>query len=107
VHVPGENSNARDEKSRHHEGIDKLVNESKTTAPMIEKQTVDLLKKKLKIPTGYQCIKEEVAHMLKATSLPNPTAKKGKTISTKVGEQEVKNIPVTLHNRKIKMLKEV
>ena len=47
---------------------------------MTEKQAVELLQR-LKIPTGYQFTKEEVAHMLEATSLPNPTAKKSKKSS--------------------------
>ena len=61
----------------------------------------------MKIPTGYEFTKEEVSHMLEATSLPNPEKKKRKTSTSKLGEREVTNIPVTLYNRKIKMPKEV
>ena len=106
VHVPGEQNEISDVLSRHHTEIDSLIKENKEVPPMSEKQAMQLLNR-LKIPNGYEFTKEEVSYMLEATSLPNPTQKKKRTSSSKLGEREVSNNPTTLHNRKIKMPKEV
>jgi hypothetical protein len=44
VYVPGENNGVSGVLSTHHEGLDKLVKESKTTTPMTEIQKIYLLK---------------------------------------------------------------
>ncbi len=51
--------------------------------------------------------KEEVAYMLEADSLPNPDKTKKRKSTAKTGVRVIKNTPITLHNRKIKMPKEV
>jgi hypothetical protein len=87
VNVPEENNEVSDVLSRHHEGIDKVVKESKTTAPMTEKHMMNLIKR-LKIPQGYQLKKRRSrAHMLRTTSLPNPTARKRENIPVKLGKK--------------------
>ena len=75
VHVPGEQNEISDVLSRHHADIDSLVKDPKEVPPMSEKQALQILNR-LKIPTGYEFTKEEVSHMLEATSLPNPEKKK-------------------------------
>ena len=106
IHVKGENNEVADVLSRQHKDIDKLKEEVKQSKPMSEKQTLELLNK-LKIPKNYHFTKEEVADMLDAPSLPNPAAKKAKESAAKAWIRTVSNMPKTLHNRKIKMPKEV
>ena len=106
IHVKGENNEVADVLSRHHPEIDKLKEEVKQAQPMTEKQAIELLNK-LKIPRDYHFTKEEVAEMLDAPSLPNPTDKKAKESTAKTGIRTIKNMPKTLHSRKIKMPKEV
>ncbi len=69
-----------------------MVKESETTTLITEKQTVNPLNR-LKISPGYQFTKEEVAHKLEATSIPNSIAKNGKKTIAKLREREVKNTP--------------
>ena len=104
-HVPGVNNEISDVLSRHHVGIDKILEEAKTLRPMTEEQTVQFLKR-LCIPEGYVFTKEEVATMLELDSLPNPVDKKKKQSSAKLGERHVKNVPQTLPSRKIRLPKE-
>jgi hypothetical protein len=104
-HVPGVNNEISDVLSRHHDGIDKILEEAKGSRPMTEEQTVQLLKK-LCIPENYKFSKEEVATMLELDSLPNPVEKKRKSSAAKMGERQIKNVPKTLSARKIKMPKE-
>ena len=106
IHVKGENNEVADVLSRQHVDIDKLKEEVKRSKPMSEKQTIELLNK-LKIPKNYSFTKQEVADMLDAPSLPNPVEKKSKESAAKTGIRTVNNMPKTLHNRKIKMPKEV
>ena len=104
-HVPGVNNEISDVLSRHHVGIDKILEEAKTLRPMTEEQTVQFLKR-LCIPEGYVFTKEDVASMLELDSLPNPVDKKKKQSSAKLGERQVKNVPQTLPSRKIRLPKE-
>ena len=106
VHVPGEDNEISDVLSRHHIGIDKVLELEKKTRPMTEKQSLELINR-LKCPTGLKFTKEEVAFMLDAASLPGPDGLKKRKTTAKTGVRDVKNTPVTLHNRKIKMPKEV
>ena len=106
IHVKGENNEVADVLSRQHKDIDKLKEEVKQSKPMSEKQAIELLNK-LKIPKDYHFSKQEVADMLEAPSLPNPVDKKAKESAAKTGIRTVSNMPKTLHNRKIKMPREV
>ena len=105
-HVPGEHNEVADILSRHHTDIDKIFQEEKFTKCLSEKQSIDLLRR-LRMPTNEIFTKEEVAHMLEADSLPSPDEAKKKKSAAKTGVREVKNNPKTLHNRKIKMPREV
>jgi len=105
-HVPGENNEVADVLSRHHLDIPKIISEEKQTLPMTEVQAVAFLKR-LKCPNGTRFTKEEVAFMLDADSLPNPVGAKKRKSAAKTGQRDIKNTPSVLHNRKIKMPKEV
>ena len=105
-HVPGENNEVADVLSRHHTDIDKIFQNEKFTKCLSEQQSIDLLKR-LRMPTNEIFTKEEVAYMLEADSLPSPDEIKKKKSAAKQGLREVKNNPKTLHNRKIKLPKEV
>ena len=105
-HVKGENNEVADILSRHHTDIDEIFKNEKITKCLSEKQTIDILRR-LRMPTNEIFTKEEVAHMLEADSLPAPEEVKKKKSTAKDGIREVKNTPKTLHNRKIKMPKEV
>jgi len=106
-HVKGENNEVADVLSRQHQEIDKLKDEVKSSRPMSEVQALEILAK-LKIPKNYVFTADEVADMLEAPSLPHPDpAKKPKTSVAKTGHRAIKNLPTTLHSRKIKMPKEV
>ena len=59
------------------------------------------------ILSGYTFSKEEVATLLDLDSPPDPTTKKKKKTSAKLGERDLKNNPITLQPRKIKMPIEV
>ena len=59
---------------------------------MTEAQTITLLNK-MTIPSGYTFSKEEVATLLDLDSPPDPTVKKKKKTSAKLGERELKKIP--------------
>jgi len=104
-HVPGVNNEVSDVLSRHHVGIDKILEEAKSSKPMTEEQTV-LFLKRLCIPENYVFSKEEVATLLELDSLPNPVDKKKKQSAAKMGERQIKNVPQTLSPRKIKLPKE-
>ena len=104
-HVPGINNEISDVLSRHHTGINKILEEAKCQRPMTEEQTVKFLKK-LCIPEGYIFTKEEVATLLELDSLPNPVEKKKKISAAKMGERHIKNVPQTLSPRKIKLPRE-
>ena len=106
IHVKGKNNEVADVLSRQHADIDKLKEEVKQSRPMTEKQTMELLNK-LKILKNYSFTRAEVADMLDAPSLPNPSDAKKKESMAKTGIRTVKNMPKTLHSRKIKMPKEV
>ena len=104
-HVPGVNNEVSDVLSRHHVGIDKILEEAKSFRPMTEEQTVQFLKR-LCIPENYIFSREEVATMLELDSLPNPVDKKKKQSAAKTGERQIKNVPKTLSPRKIRLPKE-
>ena len=106
-HVPGIHNEVADVLSRHHTDIDKIFQDERLTKCLSEKQSVELLKR-LRMPTNEIFTKEEIAHMLEADSLPAPDDKpKQKRSAAKTGLREVKNNPATLHNRKIKLPREV
>ena len=105
-HVAGENNEVADVLSRHHTDIEGIFQNEKIMKCLSEKQSIDLLRR-LRMPTGEIFTKEEVAHMLEADSLPSPDETKKKKSAAKTGLREVKNNPKTLHNRKIKMPREV
>ena len=105
-HVPGENNEVADVLSRQHTDIDKIFQNEKFTKCLSEKQSIDLLRR-LRMPVNEIFTKEEVAHMLEADSLPSPDETKKKKSTAKTGIREVKNNPKTLHNRKIKLPREV
>ena len=104
-HVPGVNNEISDVLSRHHVGIDKILEEAKTLKPMTEEQTVRFLKR-LCIPENFIFTKEEVATLLELDSLPNPVEKKKKQSAAKMGERHIKNVPQTLSSRKVRLPKE-
>ena len=105
-HVKGENNEIADVLSRQHIDLDKIIQETKSAKPMTEKQAVQLLDR-LKIPEGTSFTPEEVSFMLDSPSLPSPDLKPKKKSVAKEGLRQLKNHPQTLHNRNVKMPKEV
>jgi hypothetical protein len=106
-HVPGIQNEVADVLSRQHRNIDQIVSENKDHPILSEKQTVEWLDR-LSMPKTYHFTPEQVADMLDTPSLPDPTAVRPKRASkSKPGTVNIRNIPATLHNRKVKMPKEV
>jgi len=105
-HVPGVNNEVSDVLSRHHTGIDKMLEDPSKVIPMTEKQSLAILNR-LRIPGGTIITKEEVAWMLETDSPPNPDVKaKTRKSAAKTGLRTFKNEPTMLPNRKIRLPKE-
>jgi hypothetical protein len=76
-HVAGTNNVISDILSRHHEGIDDIIADKKNIRYLSEQQT-DKILKHLTIPNGKKFTKEEVAYMMDAESIEDPTSSKPK-----------------------------
>jgi hypothetical protein len=83
-HMPGIKNEVSNVLSRHHSGIDKVLELQKQSKPMSEKQSLALLNR-LKCPSGMRFTKEEITYMLKADSLPNPEEAKKRKSTVKNG----------------------
>ncbi len=103
--VAGTNNDISDILSRHHEGIDDIIADKKKIRYLSEQQTEKILKR-LTIPNGKKFTKEEVAYMMDAESVEDPTSSKPKRSTGKPGKRCFPNMPQTLHEQKIKMPKE-
>ena len=103
-HVPGKENEISDILSRNHSQLKDIIAEEKGRQILSEEQTEHILRR-LSIPTGRHFTAEEVKWLLEADSLTNPiTPKKKKALTkAKLGTREIKNIPKTLPNRKVKL----
>jgi hypothetical protein len=87
-HVSGKNNEVADVLSQHHTDNKKIFDHKKYDKMFICKQSLELLGQ-LRMPTNKIFIKEEVAHMLEADSLPSPDEKPKKKSPAKTGVRKV------------------
>ena len=107
-HVPGTENQISDLLSRQHKSLSDLIKEHKNRHILTEQQTQAILDR-LTIPEGKHFTADEVKWLLEADSLENPlipTTRKRTASKARIGKTQVKNIPATLNQRKVKMPKE-
>ena len=107
-HVPGEQNQISDLLSREHESLADIIKQHKNRHVLTEEQTEHILNR-LSIPDQRHFTPEEVKWLLEADSLDNPliSLKRKRTASkAKPGKTTLKNIPITLNQRKVKMPRE-
>jgi hypothetical protein len=105
-HVPGKENEISDILSRNHINLKDIIDEEKRRHILSEEQTEQILRR-LTIPHGRHFTADEVKWLLEADSIENPIPPKKKKppSKAKLGTREIKNIPPTLPNRKVKLPK--
>jgi hypothetical protein len=103
-HVPGKENEISDILSRNHILLKDIIDEEKSRNVLTEEQTEQILKR-LTIPSGRHFSAEEVKWLLEADSLENPIPlkKKKQPSKAKLGLRQIKNIPKTVGDRKVKL----
>ena len=105
IHVPGEQNEISDLLSRQHKDIARIENENLSKKTISEKDTIQIIEA-LTMPGNFTMTKTEFFNLLNGPS-PRDDTVKAKAIKSKAKEglKYIKNTPVTLNNRKIKMPK--
>ena len=103
IHVPGEQNEISDLLSRQHKDIPAIEMEKLDKPTINEKDTIKIIEA-LTMPSDFQLTKSQLFFLLNGPS-PIDDTKVVKTSKSKAqpGLKNVKNTPVTLHKRKIKM----
>ena len=103
IHVPGEQNEISDLLSRQHKDIARIEADNLSKKTISEKDTIKIVEA-LTIPEGFTMTKTEFFNLLNGPS-PRDDTVKSKTNKSKAKEglKYIKNTPVTLNNRKIKM----
>lgn len=103
IHIPGEQNEISDLLSRQHKDIPQIELEKADNPTISEKDTIKIIDA-LTIPDNFTLTKTQLFSLLNG---PSPIDEKPKTRKAKSkaqpGLKQVKNTPVTLNNRKIKM----
>ena len=100
-HIPGTENIVSDILSRHHKDIDNITEEMISKQTISEKDTLKIISK-LTIPTNTQFTKDELISLISGPS-PLDIIMEKKTSKTKSGKRSIKNIPVTLGNKKVNL----
>ena len=100
-HIPGTENLVSDVLSRHHKDIDNITEDLITNQTISEKDTLKIIAQ-LTIPANTQFTKEELTNLITGPS-PLDTMLSKKVSKTKAGKRSVKNIPVTLGNKKVNL----
>jgi len=103
IHIPGEQNEVSDMLSRQHKDIPAIEMEKLDKPTISEKDTIKIIDA-LTVPDDFQLTKTQLFSLLNGPS-PADDTKKAKTTKSKAqpGLKQVKNTPLTLHKRKIKM----
>ncbi|MEY2832154.1 MAG: hypothetical protein RLZZ574_1412, partial [Cyanobacteriota bacterium] len=103
IHVPGAQNEISDLLSRQHKDIARIENDNMSKKTISEKDTIKFVEA-LTMPDNFHMTKTELFHLLNGPS-PLDDNIKAKTVKSKAKEgiKYIKNTPITLHNRKIKM----
>ncbi len=102
-HVPGEKNEVSDMLSRQHKDIPQIESDILDNPTISEKDSVKIVDA-LTMPDHFELTRSQLFSLLNGPS-PLDDSKKRKVSKSKAqpGLKRVKNTPVTLHNRKIKM----
>jgi len=103
IHVPGEQNEISDLLSRQHKDIPEIELEKLDRPTITEKDTIKIIEA-LTMPNDFQLTKSQLFSLLNGPS-PIDDNKNRKVTKSKAlpGPKQVKNTPITLHKRKIKM----
>ena len=103
IHVPGEENEISDLLSRQHKNIPAIELEKLDRPTISEKDTIKIIDA-LTMPDNFQLTRSQLFFLLNGPS-PIDDTKIVKTNKSKAqpGRKQVKNTPITLHKRKIKM----
>ena len=103
IHIPGAQNEISDMLSRQHKDIPQMELEKKDRPSISEKDTVKIIDA-LTMPDNFTMTRTQLFSLLNGPS-PVDDSKKRKTVRSKAqpGLKQVKNTPLTLNNRKIKM----
>ena len=100
-HIPGTENIVSDVLSRHHKDIDDITEEMISKQTISEKDTLKIISQ-LTIPPRTQFTKEELLNLITGPS-PLDTLASKKISKTKSGKRQIKNIPITLGNKKVNL----
>jgi len=102
-HIPGTDNEISDMLSRQHEEIPQIEAEIKTNKTISVKDSVELLNA-MTLPQNLHLTKSQLFNLLNGPSPIDDTNTKPRPKSkAMLGPKSFKNVPTTLHNRKIKM----
>ena len=103
IHVPGEQNEISDLLSRQHKDIPAIEMEKLDKPTISEKDTIKIIEA-LTMPANFTLTKSQLFFLLNGPS-PIDDTKVVKNVKSKAqpGLKNVKNTPITLHKRKIKM----
>jgi len=103
IHVPGEQNEISDLLSRQHKDIARIENDNNSKKTISEKDTIKIVEA-LTMPNEFTLTKSQLFNLLNGPSPIDDTVK-SRSIKSKAKEgiKYIKNTPVTLTSRKIKM----